>query len=322
MVRPRLAHCAGSGARPHDNLSLPSGCAIIRPMESILPSDFVFSQSNLQTYSDCPRRFWLTYIQRLPWPAVEASPVQEYEYAMRLGEAFHRAVQRAEVGIAPELIAAQLKDPLDSWFAAYLRHRPSDLPKTVVEVESVLAIRLQMGSDGPLLRLMAKFDLLAVEPGQRAVIMDWKTSARRTEAHHLRRRLQSQVYPYLVVEASKLLPWGPLAPEQVEMRYWFTAAPEEPVILRYDASQHLANHELLQRLIAQILAAQDEGDFPKLPDTEANRARHCAYCAYRSRCDRGVVPGTLDETIDPEDLVHELSQDFDLRLDDVPEIAF
>ncbi len=82
-------------------------------MQSILPNDFVFSQSNLQAYADCPRRFWLSHVQRLPWPAVEASPVQEYEYVMRLGEAFHRAVQRAEVGIPAELIAAQLEDPLD-----------------------------------------------------------------------------------------------------------------------------------------------------------------------------------------------------------------
>ena len=290
-------------------------------MQTILPADFTFSQSSLQTYADCPRRFWLTYIQRLPWPAVEASPVQEQEYVMRLGDAFHRALQRAEVGIPPELILAQMQDPLDSWFESYLRHRPRDLPTALVEVESVLAVPLQL-ADGPAYRLVAKFDLLAIEPGQRAVILDWKTTRRRSEPHHLRQRLQSRVYPYLVVEASATMPWGPLAPEQVEMRYWFTAAPADPVVLRYDSSQHLENQQLFLRHISQVFAAESEDDFPMMPDTEANRARFCAYCPYRSRCDRGIMAGNLDGAMDVEELMQAVELDIEISLDHVPEIAF
>lgn len=295
---------------------------MIQRMESILPEDFVFSQSNLQAFTDCPRRFWLAYIQRLRWPAVEAGPVQEYEYMMRLGSAFHRAVQRAEVGIEPDLIASQLEDPLDQWFEDYRRFRPRDLPSTVVGVETVLGIPFQASNDGPIFRLAAKYDLLAVEPGKRAMIIDWKTTRRRTEPHTLRQRLQSQVYPYVVVEASANLPWGPIAPEQVEMRYWFTAAPDEPVNLRYDANQHAANYQLLQRLAAQILAGEEEADFPMLPDTEANRQRVCAYCAYRSRCDRGITPGHLDAVDDTEELISTPQVALELNLDDVPEISF
>ena len=291
-------------------------------MQTILPNDFVFSQSNLQAYADCPRRFWLSHVQRLPWPAVEASPVQEYEYVMRLGESFHRAVQRAEVGIPTDLIAAQLEDPLDLWFASYQQYRPRDLPTGVVEVESVLTTPFQVGNDGPTFRLAAKYDLLAIEPGKRAVIIDWKTTRRRTEPHTLRQRLQSQVYPYLVVEASAALPWGPLAPEQVEMRYWFTVAPDEPVTLRYDASQHAANHQLIERLITQILAGESEADFPKVPDTDANRNRFCAYCTYRSRCDRGILPGDLDAVADAEEMINDPDINLEINLDDVPEIAF
>src|SRR6188472_1134070 len=113
-------------------------------MKSALPDDFVFSQSNLQNYVDCARRFWLSYVLRLPWPAVEASPVQEAEYVLRLGSAFHRALQRAEVGIPHEMIAAQLEEPLDSWFAYYQQYRPRDLPTEESDVESMLAITLQL----------------------------------------------------------------------------------------------------------------------------------------------------------------------------------
>jgi hypothetical protein len=291
-------------------------------MQTILPPDFTFSQSSLQTFADCARRFWLTYIQRLPWPAVEASPVQEHEYVMRLGDAFHRALQRAEVGIPAELIAAQLHDPLDSWFESYLRHRPRDLPKTLVEVESLLSIPFQVSAESPALRLGAKFDLLAIEPQARAVIMDWKTARRRAEPHHLRQRLQSRVYPYLVVEASATMPWGPLEPEQVEMRYWFTAAPDEPVTLRYDSAQHLENQQLLRHHISQILAGSSEADFAMTPDTEFNRARFCAYCPYRSRCDRGIHAGNLDDVSDVEELMQAIELDIEISLDHVPEIAF
>jgi hypothetical protein len=290
-------------------------------MESLLSDDFVFSQSNLQAYTDCPRRFWLTYVQRLPWPAVEASPVQEHEYMMRLGEMFHRAVQRAEAGIPSEFIGPNLEPPLDEWFASYLQYRPRDLPTDVVEVESMLAIPFQMG-ETPVYRLAAKYDLLTVESNKRAIITDWKTTRRRTEPRILRERLQSQVYPYILVEASAQLPWGPIAPEEVEMRYWFTAAPDEPVILRYDAAQHASNHQLLRRLIVQILAGANQADFSKVPDTEANRQRICAYCAYRSRCDRGILPGDLQDISDVEDGLYDPMTTLEINIEDVPQIAF
>ena len=107
---------------------------------SLLPPTFTFSQSSLQAYTDCPRRFWLAYVEQLPWPAVEASPVHEHEEQMRLGERFHRLVQRTEVGIDPSNVAAELTPPLSTWFDAYQHHRPADLPTEFLEVERVLAI--------------------------------------------------------------------------------------------------------------------------------------------------------------------------------------
>jgi hypothetical protein len=106
-----------------------------------IPPTFTFSQSSLQTFEDCPRRFWLAYIEQLPWPAVEASPVQEHEALMRQGEHFHRLVQRAEIGITAEEVGATLEPPLSTWFSAYRTHRPADLPTEFVEIERVLSVR-------------------------------------------------------------------------------------------------------------------------------------------------------------------------------------
>lgn len=304
-----------------------------------LPETFAFSQSSLQAYEDCPRRFWLAFVEQLAWPAIEATPVQEHEALVRLGSAFHRLVQRAEVGIDPDLLMAGLEPPLSGWFQAYQRQRPADLPTAFVEVEHILsipfivdetalhtgsaALRAPHSTPRTSYRLAAKYDLIAAEPDGRVVIIDWKTTRKRTEPATLRRRLQTIVYPYVLVEASAALPWGPVTPEQVEMRYWFTAAPSQPVIFRYDRTQHEANHTRLQQLLTQILTGQLEADFAPVTDTEMNRQRFCNFCIYRSRCNRGVFAGDLQELGDTEDFFAvDLDAALEFTLDDVPELAF
>jgi|GEM_PF-63130 len=332
-----------------------------------IPPAFTFSQSSLQAYEDCPRRFWLAYVEQLPWPAVEASPVQEHEALMRQGEHFHRLVQRAEIGIDADAVGAALTAPLAAWFAAYRTHRPADLPTEFVEIERVLSIGIgdrneEPGAKGerkgqgdkeegrrgdmatqranlsisqftnppvlqsphlPISRLAAKYDLITAEPGGRVVIVDWKTAKRRGDPATLRQRWQTIVYPYVLVEASAGLPWGPVRPEQVEMRYWFTAAPAQPVIFRYDAAQHDANRRRLTHLLAEILAGETEGDFPKVADTPTNRKRFCAFCIYRSRCNRGDAAGDLDELDDAEAFFAvDMERALEFTLEDVEELAF
>lgn len=296
-----------------------------------LLSDFSFSQSSLQAYADCARRFWLAYVEQLPWPAVEAAPVYEHEQLMRIGATFHRLVERSEIGMAPDQVSAGLVPPLSTWYEAYVRQRPADLPSETVEVEQVLAIPFTpdpssgAATAGPpvVYRLAAKYDLIAAERDGRVVIVDWKTAKRRGDPGTLRQRLQSIVYPYVLVEASAALPWGPIRPEQVEMRYWFTAAPGEPVVFRYDGAQHDANRQRLQRLLAEIVAGRREADFPKVADTEPNRRHLCAYCVYRSRCDRGQAAGNLDALDDAEDFFTvDVDKALEFTLDDVAELAF
>lgn len=294
-----------------------------------LPDTFSFSQSSLQAYEDCPRRFWLAYAEQLPWPAVEAAPVQDHERLMRLGAHFHRLVERAEVGLDPVLLSEGLDTTLGGWFDAYQRFRPDDLPdgavdEGVIEVERVLSIPFE--SDNGRYRLAAKYDLIAVQSSEkddRVIIVDWKTSRRRGDPGSLRHRLQTIVYPYVLVEASAALGWGPVRPEQVEMRYWFTAAPGQPIVFGYDQSQHDAAHERLHHLLATILNGEEEADFPKVIDTELNRRRFCNYCVYRSRCDRGRDAGELDEVDDADELfMVDVETALEFTLDDIPELAF
>ncbi len=293
----------------------------------LIPEDFAFSQSSLQAYSDCPRRFWYTYVEQLPWPAVEASPVQEHEALMRLGAQFHRLVQRAEIGLDLDELDQSLPPPLDDWFADYRAYRPADLTGARVEVECNLSITLEVAVEGSItpmtVRLAAKYDLVAATQAGRMVIIDWKTGRRRTDPVQLRRRLQSIVYPFVLVEAAPYLGWGSIVPEQLEMRYWFTAAPTQPIVFRYGSSQHDANRQQILALLASILSGKTNADFPLAPDSEATRMRLCRFCTYRSRCNRGVEAGRLDDLDDVEDLIPDTAaQSLDFGLDDINELAF
>jgi hypothetical protein len=63
------------------------------------------SQSSLQDYTDCERRFQLRYLDRLAYPAEESEPALENERHMREGELFHRLVQQHLLGIPVERLS-------------------------------------------------------------------------------------------------------------------------------------------------------------------------------------------------------------------------
>jgi CRISPR/Cas system-associated exonuclease Cas4 (RecB family) len=288
---------------------------------SPFPDDFSFSQSSLQAYTDCPRKFWLTYVQQLPWPALEAAPALEYEQHLRWGSAFHKLVERAETGLA--VAAENLSEPLAEWWRAYLAYRPADLDLGQREVEFVLTAVLELPGDPPRpFRLAAKYDLVAIIDDGPIIIVDWKTGLRRPRPEVLQEKWQTALYPFVLVEAAQFLNWGPIEPERVELRYWFTAAPESPITFPYNRRRHEEIRARLFSTVQAIYAGVAEADYPKIPDTETNRRRFCQYCVYRSRCDRGDVAGDLDDTFDEALDEALLNAALDFTLDDVGELAF
>lgn len=305
--------------------TLPAQTAPHRP---ILPEEFHFSQSTLQVYEDCPRRFWLSHIARLPWPAVEVAPAVVHEQQMVWGDEFHRLVQRAEIGLNPAPPTTAPGLPLAEWFNAYLEHRPTDLPSAYLEVELSLSTpftlndRVTSTGAPETVRLVAKFDLLAVNPGGPAVIIDWKTGKQRGDPNRLLRRLQTAIYCYVLVETSPSMPWGTLTPEQVEMRYWFTADPLQTVRLPYSAHQHTANRVRLQRLIRAILDGHTAADFPQISDTDHNRRYVCGFCPYRSRCNRGVGAQSAADLPEFDAEFDDAAPSLDFALADIEELAF
>jgi len=272
-----------------------------------IPPNFQFTQGNLQDYVDCPRRFQLRHLLQRAWPAPQAEPLAEIERRMELGQAFHRLIHQHTIGISEEVLARTISAPeLTRWWHNYLTAPPPNLPTTLRHAEIVLATPL---SDH---RLVAKYDLLAVEPGQRLVIVDWKTSRHRPAPSALENRLQTRIYRYLLVKAGVPLNQGqPVSPEQVEMIYWFADYPRQPAHLPYSSKQFTADEDYLLNLIAEI-EGRDEAVWPLTPDESC-----CRFCPYRSLCERDVSAAT------PSEVEDELNWPaFDLDLEQIAEIAF
>lgn len=251
-----------------------------------LSPDFSFSQHNLQDYLDCPRRFQLRYLDRMAWPAVQSEPILEQERHMQLGEQFHRLVQQHQLGLPVDILEATASsDPdLHAWWQAYRQYLPDDIP-AMRKIEYTLAAPFAG------YRLLAKYDLLAIDPGKRILILDWKTNRKRPAAAKLRERMQTRIYPFLLVLAGSQLNGGmPWQPEQVELIYWFTAEPGRPQRFQYSPDQYEEDGKLLR---AWIEAIQRSADQPMLMTSDIER--QCALCNYRSFCERGQRAGTWDD---------------------------
>lgn len=251
------------------------------PLKTKLTAPFSFSQSSLQDYEDCNRRFQLRHIEQLRWPAVETAPLLENERRQLEGQQFHRMIQQYLIGLPAEKItqmaAGSESADLARWwdnFRAALSLNLANLSQGLNFPEQSLSAPIGMH------RLLAKYDLIQVQEG-RATIYDWKTYHHRPRDEWVAVRPQTRVYLSLLAGAGAHLNGGqPFAPEQIEMVYWYAEYPSEPARFSYDTARRGREWDALTALVNEIAARQS---FP-LTDDE----KKCGYCPYRSFCERGV----------------------------------
>ena len=237
------------------------------------------SQASLQDYLDCRRRFYLRHVLKLDWPAHQTDRAEEQRRRARKGIAFHRLMHQNAIGLPESRLTAVAADAgIEKWWHSFREH---PIEKKDAQLHTEISLSAPLGDH----RLLAKYDLVSV--GASVTIVDWKTSKRRDE-EWLAARMQTKVYRYLMVVAGADLHGG-VEPSQIEMIYWFAGNPARPVSLPYDRSQFEADERELRGIVAEI-------DFlteikAELTDDETQ----CRYCVFRPLCDRGVLPGSLDE---------------------------
>jgi CRISPR/Cas system-associated exonuclease Cas4 (RecB family) len=265
------------------------------------------SQSSLQDYMDCAKRFKLRYLDRLSYPAAETEPTLENEKHQQEGEYFHRLVQQHLIGIPAEQISrfANTAD-LQRWWENF--QAASDL-KGLKEIRSLYpeaTLSAPLGKH----RLLAKYDLIAVEDGK-AVIYDWKTYRKRPRNEWLSARMQTRVYRALLVQAGAHLNNGKsFEPEQIEMIYWFADFPEEPARFPYNSAQFQRDWDTLLKLSDEVGSANS---YPLTEDRQK-----CLFCTYRSYCERGIRAGDIAQA----EAEMEAEELFDVNFEQIGEIAF
>lgn len=268
-----------------------------------LPDDFIFSQSALQDYEDCPRRFELRYLREVEWPALETSPALEHEAAMLRGQDFHHLLHQHALGVPAEALAATISDAeVRTWWENYLSWQSEHLP-----AERHPEMMLTAPIAGSV--LMAKYDIVARMPDSTFLIIDWKTGRPPSKAK-LASRMQTIVYPYVLSRAGAWLNGGvPLSAEMIRMSYWY-ATTGETIDFSLTREQLDSHEERLESMINEI---SKRFEFPKTEELW-----RCRFCSYRSLCERGIEAGDMNELDDEANGADELIVDLDL----IEEISF
>lgn len=274
-----------------------------------LRPDFYFTQTRLQDFLDCKRRFQLRYLLEQPWPAHVVEPPQAFEEHLEQGRLFHRLVHQYFLGLpADSLAKIASRPPLDRWWQDFLTFGVEGIP-----LESVPEVTIVTTLDG--FRLMGKFDLITPASSGEISIIDWKTSKYIPSMSELRSRMQSRLYPFLLSkEGFERVGVPEITPDQISMRYWYTEEPESPLQFRYSQSQFEADKEFLSSLVHEIVSLQGD-EFPR-----TNNIEMCRFCVYRSLCDRGAGAGTIGTLEDDLEDLQKWIEDADL--DQVQEIEF
>jgi CRISPR/Cas system-associated exonuclease Cas4 (RecB family) len=213
-------------------------------------------------------------------------------------------IHQSILGIPGDRLLRGVRDPeLKIWWDNFLTFGMQGLPDEVVPE---VLLSTTVGE----FRLLAKYDLIGFHDDGRIVIVDWKTTLRRPSRNALMDRMQTKVYPFILVRAgSHLAQSDGITPEKIEMVYWFAEYPKEPELFKYDLQKFQQDEDELTTRIEEIVGL-DEDQFD-LTDLE----QFCTSCQFRSLCQRGVEAGPTntwsEEPPSNDELYNE--EDYELR---------
>ncbi len=266
----------------------------------MISPDFVFSQNSLQDFLECPRKFQLRHLLRMAWPSAETDDQAAYEHHQEQGLFFHLKVQQYYSGIPGDVITESIQDEmLKTWWDHFLISAAGfpwahllDVPGSGLTLHPEFTLSARIGDH----RLIAKYDLIAVLPGSRFWIYDWKTSLSVPPVEKMEQRVQTRLYSWMLAQAGAHLNQGvSIPPEQVILTYWFAQMPGKILVFPYTAEQYADDERNLSNLMEYIAHLGDE-DFLLSEDL-----RQCRFCTYRSYCERSFAPGNSSDLEEDDD---------------------
>lgn len=261
---------------------------------------FTLSRSKLVSFLDCPRRFQLRYLKRLPWPDAPDNP--EAAETMIRGQQFHLLLERRFLGLDVPLNSVG-DTAVSTWFQTFIQHNPvRQNGRFLPEHRLTVPIGNHL--------LLGRFDLLVVREAEGAAageengapfahVYDWKTGQPRSE-RALRQDWQTRLYLALLAEGGAALWRGrALLPENVTLTYWYVTEPDAPRHFTYSQAEHRQNWADIQAIVAQIDAHLTAETWPLTGDLA--QCRRCAFQVYCGRQEAGLGSSRLDEEAEPDE---------------------
>jgi CRISPR/Cas system-associated exonuclease Cas4 (RecB family) len=272
-----------------------------------IPEILQLSQSALQDYDDCRRRYYYRYVLHQSWPADVAQPAREFEKLIKNGKDFHTIVHQYFSGIPRDLLEKRnaLQGELEKWWDNFLMLHI--VPGSYgLYPEKLLSTRIAET------KLVAKYDLLSVNRDGELTIYDWKTTKRKPDLKELINRWQTRLYLFTAAMSGGILLDGDaIEPENCRLIYWFANFPSEPIEIKYSNENFEEDRIEIRGIIEDIQSRRGIDLFDLTVDEQ-----HCKYCVYRSLCERGQFAG-----LHP-DFEYDASIEFSLDFDQIEEIEF
>ncbi len=240
------------------------------------------SVSSTRTYEQCPRRYWYSYVAKVP-------AERHVPRAWRIGSAVHAALEaayrhRAARPDAP--LADALPYALDAlgsaWEDLELPHADGSAGRAASWVthslrRDVLATSTVLGVEQPLRdelspghRIIGFVDLLLDRDERTIEVVDHKVTRRQVTPDDLAEDLQLNVYGALVRRR-----WPDR--DRVRATLHYPVAPAAVTVTLTEDSMAAARDHLA------VVARRASGD----PTFEAVPDRHCNHCPWRPRCPAG-----------------------------------
>jgi CRISPR/Cas system-associated exonuclease Cas4 (RecB family) len=257
-----------------------------------MTESLTLAQQHLYTFRACPRRFYLRFLAKVPWP--EPPLNSDLETAYERGRRFHRWIERHFLELP-----IQNEGPNDKvvrlWWSTFKQQGPT-LPNGQRYIEFSLTVPI----GGHF--LTGRYDLLIFgrhsDGKPSAFIFDWKTGEPRS-LERLRQAWQTRVYLAVLAEGNTRViesASAALDPDQLSFTYWYVEEPQKTRVIGYSTAMHQQNWADLVSLVEEIDRQWIENKWPLTDDwTE------CRKCAYRAHCGRQAAGQGLVALADEEE---------------------
>ena len=229
------------------------------------------SQSQINQFNECKRKYYLSHISDCPYPQLNT----ETDFT-RKGQDFHRLVQQYIIGMDPDtLVSAAGDDDVKRWISSFCS---SNITDNFDDIHPEITLSTIFDN----IVFTGKMDAIAIK-NNKITIFDWKTTKFPGKKSHYSSLPQTRLYLFLAKSAAgRLFGLDELSAADISMVYWFPEDPDKKTVIEYTEDQYQKSISWL-KLVAAEMSKKDIDFYPQLSDAEK-----CVSCGYKSFCGRSA----------------------------------